>query len=181
MTIPPLPTALDTDDVVDNDQVDKVRALLGFLRDERPVFRGQAYYPTLNEIPDASPQSAGFGVAGSFHYTPAVNVGGWTVNGADSDPESLVVPETGIYLLIGSAQWGASSGGFRQVWPVINSSGITALGSVHDVDTAINHQQQFSHVFDLTAGDELDLRFYQNSGSALTVTAYLSAIWLTSS
>ena len=189
MAVPSLPTALNAGDVVSNAWVDSVRENLAWFRDDRPVFKGYGWdgvASPANEIATATTTAQSFGNAGSFAQitglgtNPYINVGGWTVYAADPNPEALLVPETGIYLLTASAQWDTNSTGYRDLRVLINGS--TEKGArVQDVAGAAGDYQTVTVVADLAANNQIDMNVYQNSGSTLTLTTYFSAVWMQSS
>ncbi len=184
MAIPSLPTALNTNDVINNSWVDAVRDVLELVRDTRPMFKGQASGYSgggSNELLNNTTTTFGFGEGGSFMNTPDINVGGWDVNSGDSDPESLVVPEAGIYLVTIWAQF--SSDDFderRQTVLLVNGSAATASRARVDASPSSTTNYSTTVLVDLAANDDLDIEAYQNSGSTLTLTTYLTAVWMQS-
>ncbi len=182
MAVPALPTALDTDDIVDNDQVDDIRAMLEFFRETKPYFKGRARATAASSTNEWTVASAtttvfGLGSSGSIHYpSDATNIGGWTVNGVDANPESLVVPETGRYRITMWINFSGNTAGRRQIALLVD-------GSVPEVDARTRRAPSpvsttsFSHTVDvyLTAGQELDIQVFQDSGSTLDCEVWLTA------
>lgn len=156
----------------------------------RPLFKGQAWSDVGNDVPPIGASNAtnttfGFGSAGSFQFTPIINVGGWTVASADADPESLVVPEAGVYWVSIFAEVGTGDAdGYRQIRLMVDGS-VTAHPGIeanHDnASTALINRIGASGVIDVAANTELDVQVYQNSGASMdTIDVYLTAIWMQS-
>ena len=183
MAVPTLPTAKNTNDVIDNSWVDAVRDVLEFLRDTAPIFKGESYSNgTANQdIANATVTTFGFGSAGAFAITPEINIGGWTVQASDGDPESLVVPEAGYYAVTIHAEFAANTSGRRQTSLLLNGS--TVNGSRVRIAASTSSTTAYTHtvMVDLAANDELDISAYQDSGSALDpLTIRLTAQWIRS-
>lgn len=183
MAVPALPAALNTGDVVSNAWVDAVRDGMEWNRDTRPIFKGEAWTEVISKttsVLTSTTTTAGFGEAGSFGNTPDINVGGWTVNAADGNPESLVVPEAGIYLVTIHCDWAANTSNRRQSALLVNASAATTSRVRVEAGTSSTTAYSHSVLVDLAASDELDIQLFQDSGSTLTVTPYLTAIWMQS-
>lgn len=180
MAVPSLPTALNTNDVVNDAWVDAVYDGLEWHRDTKAIFEGEAWNGNQGapiDVATATNTTFGFGSSGAFYNTPDQNVGTWTTKAADSDPESLVVPTAGLYLVFIHASWEANASGRRQTSLIINGS---VLGrSRARIEAASSSLTEYSHsvLADLAASDELDIDSYQDSGNTLELTAHLTAIW----
>jgi hypothetical protein len=188
MAVPALPTALNAGDVVSNAWVDAVRDGLEFQRDTRPVFKGQAMNGDAPagsdadlDVNDDTNTTFGFGRDSAFERTPITNVGGWATATADANPESLVVPEGGIYLVTTHSQFEANAVGYRQMQMRVGGSAQAAsLAKINALSGGVTTLTQ-TFFLDASASDEWDLSIYQtgNAGS-LSVTVFLSAIWMQS-
>ena len=187
MAVPALPA----DDSAGNDwTAAKVNAIYDHLqwhRDTAPVFKGLAWDGTgglqsgvSGDIATSTATTLGFGTGGSFDNTPIINVGGWTVQGSDSDPESLVVPDAGLYAVSVFCNWSADSVGTRSTQLLLNGSSV-AGGRVLGPPTASGaFIQNMTTIIDAAASDQLDVSVYQTSGSTLDATVYLTAHWIRS-
>ena len=178
MAVPSLPSALNAGDFVSNAWVDAVRSNQAWFLDDRPVFKGQATGASSTTVGDSTATEFAFGQNGSFAFAPTINVGGWSLKTIEANPESLEVPESGIYLLTGSVTWTSNSTGYRQMAVRDGGSGISGLGAIQDA--RVGSWQSVSGVADLAAGDLLDFELYQSGGTGLVATVYLSAIWMQS-
>jgi len=132
------------------------------------------------DIATSTATTLGFGTGGSFENTPIINVGGWTVNAADADPESLVVPESGLYVVSVFCNWSADSSGFRSTLILLNGSGVSGGRVLGAPSPSGSTMQNLTTLLDLAANDELDVEVFQGSGSSLNVTVYLTAHWIRS-
>ena len=185
MAVPALPA----DDSAGNDwTAAKVNAIYDHLqwhRDTAPVFKGLAWDGTQGDgvpgdIATSTATTLGFGTGGSFENTPIINVGGWTVNAADADPESLVVPESGLYVVSVFCNWSADSVGTRSTQLLLNGSGVAGGRVAGSSSPTGSTMQNLTTVLDLAANDELDVSANQGSGSTLAATVYLTAHWIRS-
>jgi len=185
MAVPALPA----DDSTGNDwTAAKVNAIYDHLqwhRDTAPVFKGQAYArlgsnPDPTDVLTATSTMFGFGNAGSFENTPVINIGGWTVQGSDANPESLVVPESGIYVVSVFNDWESNSSGYRSTQIILNGSSVSGGRVLGAPSPSGSTMQNLTTVLDLAANDELDVSANQGSGSTLTATVYLTAHWIRS-
>ena len=186
MTVPALP-ATQSAGVATSAYANNIRSLQQWHRDTAPVFKGLAWDGTgglqagvSGDIATSTATTLGFGDGGSFENTPVINVGGWTVQGSDSDPESLVVPESGIYAVSVFNNWAANSSGNRSTQIVLNGSGVSGGRVVGPAAPTGVTMQNLTTVLDLAANDELDTALYQTSGSSLDATVYLTAHWIRS-
>lgn len=157
---------------------------LQWWRDTRPVFRGQAWSNAGMsgiEISTATDTTMGFGTGGSFYTTPEINVGSWTVQGSDSDPESLVVPESGIYRVSVNVRWAAAASGERVARLIVNGSVENDIYSGLSYEAAsFTAGNNCSGLIDVASGAQLDIGVWQNSGSTLDATATLHIDWVQS-
>ena len=182
MTIPALPSDTSAGSTWTAAEVNAIYDLLALFRDGRPIFKGGAIAagPTTNVLTSTA-TTFGFGVASAFSFTPVINVGGWTTKAADSDPESLVVPEAGIYQVTINVGWVANATGARQARVVVDGSVDNTIYSVTTPGQAsFNGGNNLSGLLDLAANAELDISVWQNSGSTLAADCYLSAVWMQS-
>ena len=180
MAVPALPSSETAGNVYTAAKVNTIRSLQQWHRDTAPVFKGQAWDGTLNQVATSTTTTFGFGSAGSFENTPIINVGGWTVQGSDSDPESLVVPESGIYVVSVFNHWAADSSGFRSTQIFLDGSGVSGGRVIGPAAPTGVTMQNLTTVLDLAANDELDVSVNQSSGSTLAATVYLAAYWIRS-
>ena len=186
MTVPALP-ATQSAGVATSAYANNIRSLQQWHRDTAPVFKGLAWDGTSGlqagvsgEFATATNTTVGFGSAGSFENTPVINVGGWTVNAADADPESLVVPESGIYHIDISISYAANNTGYRRCALLLNGSTVAGVyAQIQSAPTNLTYMG-ISGIVDLTAGNQLDIQALQNSGSTLAATVFLSAHWIRS-
>lgn len=153
----------------------------------RPYFKGRAWSASGNgnyEADDNTTMTFGFGSAGAFNDTPISNVGGWTVASADADPESLVVPEAGIYMFVVFAEFENPAGHVGRREAALLKDGALVLGSEARIDAGDTAAEvaipPFTVFADCAASAEIDVRIFQNSGANLTTTVYLTAIWMQS-
>ena len=81
----------------------------------------------------------------------------------------------GRYLIIGNLEYAAHSTGTRAAW--IRLNGTTRIGSTafNAAPSPIPTQVIVSTVWELAAGDYVELMAFQNSGSALNTTVQGSA------
>ena len=186
MTVPALP-ATQSAGVATSAYANNIRSLQQWHRDTAPVFKGLAWDGTSGlqagvsgDFATATSTTVGFGSAGSFENTPIINVGGWTVQGSDSDPESLVVPESGIYVVSVFNHWAADSSGFRSTQIFLDGSGVSGGRVIGPAAPTGVTMQNLTTVLDLAANDELDVSVNQSSGSTLAATVYLAAYWIRS-
>jgi len=182
MAVPALPSSETAGNVYTAAKVNTIRSLQQWHRDTAPVFKGQGYSNGVNDVgvATATNTTVGFGQAGSFWATPDINVGGWTVQGSDSDPESLVVPESGIYVVSVFNHWAADSSGFRSTQIFLDGSGVSGGRVIGPAAPTGVTMQNLTTVLDLAANDELDVSVNQSSGSTLAATVYLAAYWIRS-
>jgi hypothetical protein len=180
MAVPALPSSETAGNVYTAAKVNAIYDHLQWHRDTGPVFKGQAWKSNFGLVSTSTTTTLGFGTGGSFENTPIINAGGWTVQGSDSDPESLVVPEPGLYAVTVQVRYGNDNTGYRRAALVINgtveTSIYTQVGAAPTQDTFISA----SGIIDVAAGAQLDIQAYQNSGSSLASTVYLSAHWIRS-
>ena len=180
MAVPALPSSETAGNVYTAAKVNTIRSLQQWHRDTAPVFKGQAWKSNFNLVLTSTTTTLGFGSAGSFENTPVINVGGWTVNAADADPESLVVPESGIYHIDISISYAANNTGYRRCALLLNGSTVAGVyAQIQSAPTNLTYMG-ISGIVDLTAGNQLDIQALQNSGSTLAATVFLSAHWIRS-
>lgn len=188
MAVPSVPS----DDSDGNDwtasKVNVIYDHLGWHMTSAPLFLGIGYtgvgvaptgFTGGMDVTTATNTTVGFGTGGTFANTPNINVGSWTVQGSDSDPESLVVPESGYYRISVYVEWEDNAANQRVAWLLKNGSLVSNMGSgLTYGSTAGMAANSFSGLIDLTAGDQLDMRVWQNSGSTLEIRGYLHAEWV---
>lgn len=151
----------------------------------RPLFKGQAWNGTSGagqdiEVATGTNTTFGWGNATAFYFTPNINVASFTTQGSDADPESLVVPEAGIYRFDISCDYEANATGRRRCNLMVNGS--AAVAAVFNIEAASASTTTVtgSGVVDLAASDQIDLVLHQNSGSTLQATAHLTLMWVQS-
>lgn len=92
----------------------------------------------------------------------------------------LTCPIAGKYLIGGNVRWDANATGVRDLQILLNNT--TYIGRVYmGATAAINYAQSIVTLYDLAAGDYVELRVYQNSGGALDVlyaSAYSPEMWM---
>lgn len=183
MAVPSVPADVSAGGSLSPTHMNELLDVAAWLQDGAPTFKGQAQSnsgTSLIDIATGTSTTMGFGNAGSFEFTPIINVGSWTVNAADSDPESLLVPEAGHYLVTVGASWEANATGYRQIRIWLNGAAVEGGDDNRESAGAVTTFQTCTTVLDLAANDQLDVRVIQNSGSTLECTAFLSAKWIVS-
>ncbi len=184
MAVPALPS----DDSDANDwNASKVNVIYDHLqwwRDTRPVFKGEMWSDVGAgfDIDTSTTTTFGVGEAASFKTTPVLNIGSWTTQGSDADPESLVVPEAGVYRIGFACRWQSNATGYRQTRLLIDGS--TQTESAHTIDTlpaAAVHVTRGTDIYDLAAGAQLDLTLFHNQGGTLTMQeVFITCQWIQS-
>lgn len=186
MTVPSVPADVPPGGPPSSSHMNTLLDVADFLLNTAPAFVGQAWSDVAGTSADLIGASTGtnttfgFGEAGAFHLTPVMNIGSWTTQASDSDPESLVVPESGHYRVSISFEFEANSTGYRYGRLQLNgsSAGERFIGTVPAATVATRFH--VSGLIDLAANDQLDLLVLQNSGNQLDVIAYLSLDWIRS-
>ncbi len=183
MAVPALPG----DDSDGNDwTAAKVNAIYDHVqwwRDTRPLFKGSGYTDNGGsqlEVSTATNTTIGFGSGGSFATAPEINIGSWTVQASDADPESLVVPESGIYMISHVVEWEGNSTGLRFSQVVVGATPQTETKSTTSPDTVTNAGTGSTSYFDLASGAQLDLQVWQNSGTTIDAVGWITALWIQS-
>lgn len=176
----PVPADKADADVWGASDVNLINDHLGWMRDDRPAFRGAA-------IGDAflAPGSAvewGFGTAPeTFFASATMNVGSWTVaaNPNSDGYYNLVVPASGIYSGVWKARFDADTAGSRQLSPQLNGNTISYSSTV--VTPALAGSATIMaapFLVDASKDAELSLHATQNSGSGLKLSSVsLSIYW----
>lgn len=186
MAVPSLPADVVTANTISSSHMNSVLDLQQWFRDTAPVFRGQGWTQVSGTDPNeigvttATNTTVGFGTAGSFKITPVINIGSWTVQGSDADPESLVVPEAGYYHITIFCEWEANATGYRQIRLLDGGAIVAAFSDKKDAAGSGVTWQSVSGIVDLAASDQLDVQAYQNSGSQLDAKVFLTAHWIRS-
>ena len=144
----------------------------------KTLFKGLAVAHTGTVT--ATTAEVGFGVtSATFETTPTTNIDSCTVSSsANGDSEyNLVLPNDGHILGYWHLTWESNSTGYRTGWPQLNSADMTAarIASAAVNGTTINQFAFFAG--DLSAGDELSVDVFQNSGSALGLATWLVLFW----
>lgn len=181
---PSLPTAKNTNDILDNSWVDAVYDGLELNRNTRPVFKSQCTTAAAGgdqgAVPDATDTEAGISDgAGSFNYTPDINIGTFTAGTAGET--GLYLPLDGIYMVVASVEWESNGTGYRQV-------GVKNEGAYFDdsrarlpaVSGGVT-RQQVSVMINATGGNEITLHLLQNSTTSLDAEVFVSIYWLVDS
>lgn len=185
MTVPALPSDDSAGQIWTAAKVNAIYDHLQWWRDTRPVFKGAAFGVDGSK-PESVPNNAlttfGFGAAGSFNTTPLINVGSFTVDGAEADPEPLHVPETGIYWVAAYVDFDANTTGRREI--KVNLAGTAVAGLMVNISSASagDCRVGVSGIVDITATtQDILLEVFQNSGAELdTGAVYLSMVWMQS-
>ena len=171
MAVPSLPANLANGAVLPESWTDDVRAMFDFLRNDRPILVVRMD-PATQTITTGSTQI--IDISGT---APEINQGTFVagVNGWDA-------PETGKYLIGAGIRYDSTDGdGSRWVRIYVEGSelgdGFILPAGASTVNPA---SVQYWYIASVTAGEEIDVRAYQNSGSSLAARASLFAVWLTS-
>lgn len=183
MAVPTKPANLANGAVLPESWCDDVTDLLGWFRDDRPLFKGQtATSLSANDTDSGITATQGFGVvASTFDNTPDINVGGWVVESAGSLPFALLVPEAGIYRVTIHASWEGDADGRRQNALLVNGSAVAASRArILTVGSGIQTEFTVTTLVDLAANDTLEIQAFQNSGNTIACTSYLTAEWVQS-
>lgn len=100
-------------------------------------------------------------------HNPAVN------------PDQIVIPTSGLYLITANVSWAAVAGGVRNAQISVNGGGIEIDAADASPGTADATRQSMAGVVRLNAGDIVRLGLYHNSGSAKTINASYTSISVT--
>ena len=173
MAVPSLPSAKNTNDILDNSWVDAVYDGLEFHREAVPALRvtvqADSMGGDMSSIADATTTDIEFSDGASgFTVTPTNNVGGWTAAG--SGHEEILVPETGLYWCSVHARWYANSTGYRSVGLTDDGSSDSTLRSAVDTAGSTGSPQTYhgaSGLRKFTANDRIGAQVHQNSGGVL--------------
>ena len=93
-----------------------------------------------------------------------------TMHDTGTNPERITFTTAGVYLVGGHNSWASSSAGRRQLRILLNSA--TQLTNVvQDVDTGTGHVLSVVTIFDMAAGDFVELQAFQNTGGDLNAPA----------
>ena len=95
-------------------------------------------------------------------------------------PDRLTAQVGGEYLVVGMADWQSNANGVRQLMIADNNVVVAVTSEAGNVAA---NGQQVEGIFQLAAGDVIQLDAFQNSGSTLDATYYsphgsLAMIWL---
>ena len=105
MAVPALPADVSAGNTTSATHQNSILDHVQWWRDTRPLFKGYMWDGVVspaNDIVTATNTTMGVGNAGAFAQiggfptNPLINVGSFTTQGSDADPESLVVPVAGI-------------------------------------------------------------------------------------
>lgn len=119
------------------------------------------------------------GGTGTFNQTPRFNLGGFTAGtGGDA---GVYLPETGYYRATVHTDWANNSTGRRQHWAQLEGVDINASYVAVDACATTNTRLSSTFTFDATAGDEVSVFLFQNSGTSLTTTVHLELEWVRAS
>lgn len=90
----------------------------------------------------------------------------------------LVVPDTGLYIITGNLYFPGASGGFRDGY--VRIGGVTTIFSVRDGNPSATNGTilTVALLYQLTAGQYIELFAYQNTGVAANVGAGADLTWL---
>jgi len=187
MAVPALPSSETAGNVYTAAKVNAVYDHLGYWRDDRPmlkVWSERIVGPstTLPTTTTRAVQLADTSFDDFFYETPLIRVGGWDT--VASDPNAIV-PETGVYDISAWAVFDASTAtpSMRQINLTDGGSNIldTIVRVPGYVSSGIPTSIMTSTLHFFTAGDNLGVRLYQNTGAGLGFEVYLRAIWVGSS
>ena len=130
----------------------------------------QAYRTTTQSIPDSLDTVVTFDIEdydrGGIHDN-AVN------------PSRFTVPRAGRYLVSGNITFTGNNAGIRYFYIRKNGGGLLLVATQTATQSAANTQFGSSKVFQLEAGDYIEMIAYQNSGGALNVVGSSSGVALT--
>jgi hypothetical protein len=136
-----------------------------FLAGDRPYFFGQTTSQTL-------------GSGGTASVTTTQNIvsnrGSFTV----SSPGVLLVPQTGVYSITGTVEFGANATGFREVLLNVNGGTSFKQRGMAVTTAATNSFASISQTSYLSAGNYVALQALQNSGSSLAIIGTISITYL---
>ena len=184
MTVPALPADVSSGGAASSAHMNSVLDLLEFLRDARPVYKGRLQTPTTSDgsggFEVANATTVDFGRSPSGNPVPDINIGGFDYV-SSGDPREVTVPEAGVYRVTAWARFEGNTSGRRQM--LIQHEGSTIDGSLMRAAASPSSTTSLvsTCLIDCNADDELLVRVYQDSGSALDVEVWLSAEWLVSS
>ncbi len=100
----------------------------------------------------------------------AVDSDGWNCWDLSPNPTRLTVPVTGRYFVTGNVAFEAASSGHRAINILKNDTTELARSDFNPVSNSIDtHSTVTTHAVSLTKGDFVELRVWQNSGSALDI------------
>lgn len=107
------------------------------------------------------------------------DVGGMVNLAANNDRITIPAGEGGVYLLFGGFEITALSTSTRLLYDFLkNGSKLERMFDVNANFSGIPRELGFSYVAELSAGDYIGARVYQNSGSTQTVYGWLRVIKL---
>jgi hypothetical protein len=99
-----------------------------------------------------------------------VDSDGWNCWDLSPNPTRLTVPVTGRYIITGNVAFEAASAGHRAINILKNNTLELARSDFNPVSNSIDtHSTVTCHAVSLTKGDYVELRAWQNSGSALNI------------
>ena len=115
-------------------------------------------------------------IAASSLVTLSYNTEDFDTGGLHStttNTSRLTAPVAGKYLITASAEWTANTSGRRILILVLNGSAQIMRDSVSPNNTSsLGPEQSLETVYQLGAGDYVEVVAYQDSGSSLAVQAY---------
>jgi hypothetical protein len=99
-----------------------------------------------------------------------VDSDGWNCWDLSPNPTRLTAPVTGRYIITGNVAFEAASAGHRAINILKNNTLELARSDFNPVSNSIDtHSTVTCHAVTLTKGDYVELRAWQNSGSALNI------------
>jgi hypothetical protein len=99
-----------------------------------------------------------------------VDSDGWNCWDLSPNPTRLTAPVTGRYIVTGNVAFEAASAGHRAINILKNNTLELARSDFNPVSNSIDtHSTVTCHAVTLTKGDYVELRAWQNSGSALNI------------
>ena len=92
-----------------------------------------------------------------------------------TNPSRITVPKNGRHIVIANISWALNALGVRGIAIFINNvlRATKHANPVNDVESSLSIQR----AFDLTAGDYIEIRAYQNTGSDLNINGDQSKTW----
>lgn len=130
---------------------------------------------------ETSPDTLDFGARVYRTSNQTISNGTWTAISFDaerfdignmhtsSNPTTLIAPRGGIYVISGTVNWAQNNNGNRYLG--IRLNGNTWLDIIGFPPLSTSHDMTITTIYQLSAGDYVELCVYQNSGGNLDIRA----------